>query len=337
MSGSVCMGGTFNSLHQGHLSMLRLAFAIGSRVYIGLTSDKMAAGARKYVVPYETRLKSLERACGRLGGKFEISELEDPYGYSTRLKGLKAIVVSEATAFRVGEINSIRERNGFAPLISYVVPLLRSFNGIPLSSTRVLAGDCDARGKLLRPLSVGIGSGNRVKSGAVKDAFGLYGREIGRANFRSYEISSGVAEQPFGAETIRGALTRARESLSDNDLGIGIEAGLFSVEELNSVYDVQYCVIIDRGGAVTSGQGMGFSYPSTVLDEVSKGKSIGEVMSRVSGIRDIGSKKGAIGYLSHGKISRRQLTVQAVISALIPRINAKLYADRTTVSSSSRN
>lgn len=333
MSGSVCLGGTFNSLHEGHLSMLRLAFAVGSRVYIGMTSDRMAASGREHVVPYEVRRRSLQRACNRLGGNFEISELEDPYGYATRLKGLRAIVVSEATAFRVREINTIREGKGFAPLISYVVPLLRSFNGIPLSSTRVLSGDCDTKGRLLRPLAVGIGSGNSVKSGAVRDAFGLYPKEIGRASFRSYGISSGVADQPYGAETIRGALTRARESLRDNDLGVGIEAGLFSVEELNSVYDVQYCVIIDRSGAITSGHGMGFSYPPTVLEEVSRGKTIGDVMSRVSGIRDIGSKKGAIGYLSRGRISRRQLTLQAVVSALIPRINAGLYADRTTASS----
>jgi len=34
---------------------------------------------------------------------------------------------------------------------------------------------------------------------------------------------------------------------------------------------------------------------------------------------------GAIGYLTKGKILREDLTVQAVISALIPRLNRRLY------------
>ncbi len=325
MKSGVCLGGTFNRLHEGHMSMLRLAFAIGSKVYIGLTSDGMASAGRKHVRPYKARAAALTRACSALGRNFEISELDDPYGYSTRLGELKGIVVSEATAFRVVEINRIRQESGFRPLISYVVPLIRSFNGIPLSSTRVIAGECDRKGRLKHPLVVGIGSKNGVKVGAVRDAFRLYTRQTGQAVFRTYEPASGVPEQPFNAETIRGAVSRAREALKNNDLGIGIEAGLFSAEELHSVYDVQYCVIIDRGGRVTSGHGMGFTYPTSVLEEVAKGRTVGEVMSELSGISEVGRKGGAIGFLSHGKVSRRKLTEQAVISALLPRINPSLY------------
>lgn len=326
MKGGVCLGGTFNRIHSGHISMLKLAFSIGPRVYIGLTSDAMASKSRKNVAPYEVRKKKLESKCHSFGTLFEIMELNDAYGYSTRLRELKGIVVSEATNFRVAEINRIRESKGFKPLASYVVPIIRSFNGLPLSSTRVISGDCDRNGKLLHPMRVGIGSRNASKISAVKKAFALYGKEIGQATFRTYEPLSNVPEQPFGTETIDGALSRARDSLRTNDLGIGIEAGLFSIEQLKAVFDVQYCVIIDRAGRITSGHGMGFSYPSSVLDEVAKGRTIGDIMSSVSGIKDIGSKKGAIGYLSLGRIGRRDLTVQAVLSALIPRLNPQLYS-----------
>lgn len=325
MKGDVCLGGTFNSIHAGHLSMLKQAFSLGGRVFIGLTSDEMASASRLSVIPYDRRRRKLEVACSRLGRRFEIMELHDPYGYSTLLRGLEGIVVSEATGFRVAEINRIREEKGFRPLAQYVVPIVRSFNGLPLSSTRVMSGECDRNGRLLHPVIVGIGSRNRNKTAAVKNAFALYSKQIGQTSFRAYQPVSNVPEQPFGSETIEGAISRANDSLRSNDLGIGIEAGLFSVDKLKAVFDVQYCVIIDRTGRITSGHGMGFSYPSSVLDEVAKGRTIGDIMSSVSGIGDIGRKAGAIGYLSHGKVGRKELTLQAVISALIPRLNPVLY------------
>lgn len=323
----VCLGGTFNRIHAGHLSMLDLAFRLGGRVYIGLTSDGMAGRTRERVLPYGARLRALSGACRRFGDNFEVMELDDPFGYSTVLRGLRGIVVSEATTFRVQEINRIRSEKGFPPLLTYVVPMIRSFNGLPLSSTRVMSGECDSRGRLLHPLRVGIGSRNGTKVGAVRDAFALYAREIGDARFSACKPRSGVPEQPFDTETIRGALARARDARRENDLGVGIEAGLFSSKELDAVLDVQYCVIVDRVGRVTGGHGMGFAYPPQVLDDVARGMTIGDIMSRISGIKDIGTKRGAIGYLSHGKMSRRELTAQAVLSALIPRINPALYSE----------
>ncbi len=305
--------------------MLKLAFRLGGKVYIGLTSDQMAINTRKSVLPYARRLSRLERACRKLGSNFEISELNDPYGYSTRLAKLRGIVVSEATRFRVEEINRIRSENGYAPLITYVVPLIRTFDGLPISSTRIISGECDSRGHLLRPVRVGVGSRNVNKVGAVRDVFRLYRNVIGRASIKSYDGLSGVSEQPIGMETVKGAISRARDSLRDNDIGIGIEAGLFEVEELGAVFDVQYCVMVDRAGRLTAGHGMGFCYPPSVLERVAGGETVGDAMSDISGIRDIGKNSGAIGYLSHGKIKRRKLTEQAVITALIPRLNQPLY------------
>lgn len=325
MSGDVCLGGTFNRMHAGHLSMLSLAFSLGGKVYIGLTSDEMAGSSRSAVRPYEDRRRSLARACSRYGGRFEIGKLSDPYGYSTRVRGLGAIVVSEATRFRVQEINSIRAEKGFRQLESHVVPLLRTVDGMPLSSTRILSGECDRNGRLLRKLNVGIGSKNPVKVGAVRDVFRTFAKELGAASFRPADPERSVPEQPFSVETMQGALSRARLSLRGNDLGVGIEAGLFSVGELGAVYDVQYCVVVDRAGTVTSGHGMGFSYPSSVLAEVARGRTIGDVISEVSGIDGVGRKGGAIGYLSHGKMGRRELTRQAVMSAMLPRLNPRLY------------
>ena len=38
----VAMGGTFDIIHKGHLTLLSKAFSISSKVIIGLTSDELA-------------------------------------------------------------------------------------------------------------------------------------------------------------------------------------------------------------------------------------------------------------------------------------------------------
>ena len=102
------------------------------------------------------------------------------------------------------------------------------------------------------------------------------------------------------------------------DLGVGIEAGLFEVNEFT--IDLQYCAIYD-GEWLTLGCGSGFEYPPVVLDEVLAGKEVGEIMSRVAGVENLGEKQGAIGFLSKGMLTRTQLTEQSVFMALIPRMN----------------
>jgi hypothetical protein len=73
-------------------------------------------------------------------------------------------------------------------------------------------------------------------------------------------------------------------------------------------------------GSSPWGTERGFVYPPRVLEEVLQGRTVGEVMSELTGIEKIGHKGGAIGYLSKNLLTREQLTEQAVLMALIPRI-----------------
>ena len=41
------MGGTFDIIHKGHLTLLSNAFDVADKVIIGLTSDEFAAKKRK--------------------------------------------------------------------------------------------------------------------------------------------------------------------------------------------------------------------------------------------------------------------------------------------------
>jgi len=171
-------------------------------------------------------------------------------------------------------------------------------------------------------MRVAVGSGNPVKLKAVENVFS---RVYGNVTVEARKVASGVPPQPFGNDTVRGAITRAKNAYKsgDYDFGVGVEAGLSDVE--GYVLDVQFCAVYDRADGVTLGCGSGFQYPPAVLAEVLAGRTVGEVMSEVSGIPDLGKKLGAIGYLSHGMLDRTQLTEQSVLMALVPRMNHKLY------------
>ncbi|MGA9139160.1 MAG: inosine/xanthosine triphosphatase [Methanocella sp.] len=171
-------------------------------------------------------------------------------------------------------------------------------------------------------MKVAVGTNNPVKAAAVKNVFT---RIYGNVTVDARKVSSGVPPQPFGSDTVKGAITRAKNAYKSGeyDYGVGIEAGLSDVEGF--IIDVQFCAIFDVIDGITLGCGSGFEYPPIVISEVLAGREVGDVMSEVSGIEDLGKSLGAIGYLSHGMLDRTQLTEQSVLMALIPRMNHELY------------
>ena len=171
-------------------------------------------------------------------------------------------------------------------------------------------------------MKVAVGTNNPVKVAAVKNVFS---RLYGNVTVDTRRVSSGVPPQPFGSDTVKGAMNRAKNAYKSGeyDYGVGIEAGLSDVEGF--ILDIQFCAIYDVVDGFTLGSGSGFVYPPIVISEVLAGREVGDVMSEVSGIENLGQSLGAIGYLSHGLLDRTQLTEQSVLMALIPRINPKLY------------
>lgn len=170
-----------------------------------------------------------------------------------------------------------------------------------------------------------LGSKNPAKVDAVRRVFE---RAFKTTVVVPRQVDSGVPDQPRGADVIlQGAVHRARACLTVAEpYGVGIEAGL--VEQPDGAwFDVQYCAIVDQTGEVTVGHGPGFRYPPEVLEAVEAGEEVNDVMSRISGVEDVGSKMGAIGYLTEGHVDRTWLTESAVWMALVPRIREELYGD----------
>ena len=106
--------------------------------------------------------------------------------------------------------------------------------------------------------------------------------------------------------------------------GVGIEAGMFSVPEVETKYmDSSICAIYD-GERYYIGFSPSFEYPKTVVERVIKGEELG-YMEDVFGNTAKG-RRGAIGVLTNGRVYRDELEEYAVIMALTKIVSKEIYA-----------
>lgn len=175
-------------------------------------------------------------------------------------------------------------------------------------------------------MKVVVGSKNPVKAQAVENVLQkIYPLE--KLEIISREVKSGVSDQPLGKEeTIEGAVNRAKNAYSPEfDLSVGIESGLMRAPHTITGYvDLQWCAIFD-GEKLSLGVSAGFEYPPQVVEEVLKGQEVGKVMDEITGVDDLGKKRGAVSFLTQGLLDRVGNSEQCVLMAMVPRINSHHY------------
>lgn len=316
----VAVGGTFQVLHRGHRKLLEKAFSIGDFILIGLTSNEFASKTRKYKVKdYDERRMEIERFVNFFGKNYEVRKIDDHYG-PTVTEDFDAIVVSHETYRYALEINLLRGKNGKKPLQIYSIGRVLADDLIPISSSRIMEGRIDSEGRRLSPVIVNASTENIQKLTAIENAFK---KRIKNVMVKGKGYKSRV-EQPYGEQTLQCAIDRAMTAIGDGDYGVGIEAGLFYHPTIGKYFDVHYVVIIDSLGNFNFSSSVGFTYPERVIENM-KGKSVGDSFEITYGVKNIGKEDGAIGYLTGGKIKRKDIIEDAVYLALLQKENPLYY------------
>jgi len=147
----VAMGGTFDIVHRGHLTLLSNAFAISDKVIIGLTSDEFAA--KKGKIPnnkYEKRLENLTTSISKEfpNASLQISKLDDDFGPAVLEKEVEALVVSDETSNQGNVLNKLRSEKNLPPAQIITVPMFLAKDGTRVSTTRIKNSEIDSEGNL---------------------------------------------------------------------------------------------------------------------------------------------------------------------------------------------
>jgi len=147
----VAMGGTFDFIHKGHITLLSEAFSTSSKVIIGLTSDDMALRKGKNLQnDYSQRLEMLVKTIEENfpNNEFEISKLDNNFGPAVLQKEVQALVVSGETSNQGDILNQLRKEKGLPTVDVVVVPMVLAKDGSRISTTRIKNQEIDYDGNL---------------------------------------------------------------------------------------------------------------------------------------------------------------------------------------------
>ena len=148
----IAMGGTFDIIHHGHMTLLSTAFDISEKVIIGLTSDEFVQKkGKKPIHKYDERLKNLTSIILKKfpNSYFEISQLNNDFGPAVFEKEVQALVVSDETKTQGNILNKLRIERNLSPVEIIVVPMTLAKDGKRISTTRIKNSEIDSDGNLL--------------------------------------------------------------------------------------------------------------------------------------------------------------------------------------------
>jgi len=187
---------------------------------------------------------------------------------------------------------------------------------------------------------VAVGSTRRPKVEGVREALEAIGERFGAgAEFEvvGVEVESGVGHTPLSREELmRGARQRAeaverlgRERGEEWRYFAGLEGGLDVQREggRRRVFLESWAYVSDgeRGSFGCSGS---IEAPEALAEEVvERGVELSAAIDRLAGAAGIRDGQGAWGVLSGNLITRQESFRVAVISALAPFYNAKMYGE----------
>lgn len=144
---------------------------------------------------------------------------------------------------------------------------------------------------------------------------------------RGVSAKSDVSDQPMSEEiTLTGAINRANNvSVVEPhaDYWVGIEGGSKKVGKEMEAF--AWVAVKSKNGKFGKGRTGSFFLPKEVVSLINKGKELGEADDIVFGMTNSKQANGAVGILTRDVLTKTTFYEPAVILALIPFKNPKLY------------
>jgi len=167
-----------------------------------------------------------------------------------------------------------------------------------------------------------IASKNPVKINATKIAF----KKVFNSNFEFEGISSNsmVSNQPISnQETLLGAQNRLKDISNETaDYFVSIEGG---VDLIDNNFEVFAWIVITDLKTKAKAKTASFPLPLKISKLIKEGYELGDADDIVFKRSNSKQKNGAVGILTKNLINRTDYYVHAIILALIPFTNSKLY------------
>jgi inosine/xanthosine triphosphatase len=153
---------------------------------------------------------------------------------------------------------------------------------------------------------VKVATANAMKVEATKKAFSRFFKKV---KVLGLDVPSTVSAQPISfGEIVRGARERARAAFNRCDYSVGIEAGIFRVAAVAPrPFQITMACVFD-GEREALGAGPFYEVPLRLVREIVK------------------SDTGSVALVTKGKMTRGQVTRDAVLMALAPFVSSNLYA-----------
>jgi non-canonical (house-cleaning) NTP pyrophosphatase len=112
------------------------------------------------------------------------------------------------------------------------------------------------------------------------------------------------------------------------DFYVGLEGGFHSItfDGERQTFLHGWAYVSDAAGRGYFGHAPAVTVPPSIVARVERtGRELGEVIDEVAGEHDVRSRQGAWGVLSRGLLTRAMSFETALVAALAPFYNARLY------------
>ncbi len=169
-----------------------------------------------------------------------------------------------------------------------------------------------------------VASQNPVKVNAVAEAFKICFPQP--FEIEGVATDSGVSQQPRSdGETRAGAKTRVSKlmkKMPKADFYVGIEGG---VDVVDGQLHAFAWMAVSNGQRQSMGRTGSFELPPEVARLVFEGMELGDADDQVFNKENSKQQNGAVGLLTHDRLTRQQLYQHALVLTFIPFMNREHY------------